>query len=258
MQLQKLNQRGIAHLLPIIIVLLVISVIGFAVYRVVNKDNNEQSQQNANTEQAPPIGADEEAEPEKTTYNFENSPLQIDLQEGWEVNIEKRFDQTGDGKKESYNGKIKGPDGWAVSFALDQGGFGGGPGCNFDNELPDLPTCPYYKMVSRKKLQTGDYLDHVSLSKPGGVEDLDTNCVVITQNNEYNSSRDTESAFEADGWVCFGSIEIKGSTFENGLPASGRFSVVFPRELNKNTSTDYREEGGFKQAMEILGSLRYR
>lgn len=256
MKLQKnLGQKGITHLLPIIAVGIIL-IVGFAVYRVANKNKDDQSQ--ANTQQSQPVQTSDKTEPEKTVYNFENTPLQIDLLDGWEVKINKRYDQTGDDIKESYRGTISGTDGWAISFAIDQGGFGGGPGCNFDNEFPDLPTCPKYEVISKDKLQTGDFLYQLSLAKPGGLEGLDTNCVTVVAENEFNSDEKVGTVFEADGWVCFPHIDIEGSTVENGNPADGRLAIIFPRELNKTTSTAYREESGFKQAMEILGSLRYR
>lgn len=255
MKLHKLNQKGIAHLLPIVIAIVVL-LVGFAAYRVINK-NKETPKTNA-TQQSQGVKPKAQEESEKTVYNFENSPLQIDLLEGWNVNVEKRFDQTGDNVKEGYNGKITGPDGWGISFALDQGGFGGGPGCNYKNEEPDMPKCPYYKVVSRDKLQTEDYLYHLSLSRPGGIEDLPTNCVIVLSDEDFNKDLKTGKVFEATGWVCFANIGIKGSEANENIPANGRFAVIFPKGLDQTTSTAYRTDAGFNEAMEILGSLNYR
>lgn len=260
MKASKLNQRGIAHT-GIILAIIVIAVMGLAIYRVMSKDNKAQT--DSSTQQQIPKQSSKKAVSGDTVYNFNNSLLQIDLPKGWEVKTGKYFDQNGDSVKESYGGTIDGPDGWTISFAFDQGGFGGGPGCNIDNNSPDLPKCPLYKVVTKKKLQTGDYLYHYSLyqSSPaqtgGSLKELAHNCVIVSSVGE-GAKIEADGTFEADGWVCHPYIQLKGATVKNGKPSEARFSIVFPRGLDNSDTTDYMNEPGFTQAIKILESLRNR
>lgn len=247
----KLNQSGIAHIGLILISLLVIGVVGFAAYRISNSKSKDP-------EPAQIIKAEpKEKEVKKKTYQFELTDLKIDMPENWEVSVAERTDATDDGKNDSYTGTIKGDNGWGIKFNANQGGFGGGSGCNYQGEMPEEADCPTYRLLSTDILPTKHILA-VYASNDATKNGFSNNCAIVT-NSDQTDQTTVGSSFEGTAWTCFGAINpnesSKDPTTEN-KPSAMIISVIFPYDLDKKASTDFTKDTDYQAVLEALKTLR--
>ena len=253
----KLDQKGLAHLIPIMLIVLVIGVVAFSAYRIGSKDSSKSQ----DTPVAIKKTEKKQVAEKKKTYQFEETDLKLDIPESWQVDIEKRTDVSQDGKNDGYSGKIKAKNGWGISFSAGQGGIGGGPSCNSKGENPELGLCPQYSVVSRDVLKTDDILIGYSSTTATAIGAANNCTVIKNSENQYNQSqRKVGESFEGDHWTCFSDFlvnkSISGRTMEQNKPAQMSVTVIFPYDQDKKTSTDYTKDADYKAVLEALKTLR--
>lgn len=247
----KLNQKGIAHVGLIALAVVIVGVIGFTAYRVGTK--NKESTKQTNTEAITEAKNDNSANLKKKIYSFEKTPLKMDIPESWQAVIDSK-------ESYGYRGHLAGSNGWGVHFIADQGGYGGGPGCNFEGHDPDGPPCATWTVVSSDKLPTGDFLIGYASSNAGKIEGQ-SNCTIVDKvETQGIVSQKVGTSFVSDNWTCFGVIEANPNPTDGtdigDTPISLRMEVIFPYGLDKKVSTDYTKDAGYKEVIEALKTLR--
>lgn len=252
----NLDQKGIAHIIPIMLVILVIGVVAFSAYRIGSKDSSKSD----DTTVVVKKGEKKQPAEKKKTYQFEDTDLKMDMPESWQVEIEKKTDSNQDGKNDSYNGKIKAINGWGINFTAGQGGFGGGPSCNSNGQNPELGLCPTYSVISRDVLKTGDILINYSSAAATSNGEA-TNCTIVSSSgDQYNPNpKNVGESFEGSHWTCFSNFRVNKSIPMNGqqnVPALLSLSVEYPYGLDKKVSTDFTKDNDYKAVYEALKTLR--